>query len=366
MLLGNVSKIKTGNLDVNAKVRNGRYPFFTCAQKSEKIDSYSFDCECVLVAGNGDLNIKHYKGKFDAYQRTYVVEILQKNQLDARFLFHFLNKYLEKLRNQSIGGVIKYIKMANLTDIKLPNYSLEKQKQIVEILDTADSLRKKRKEQLTILDDYIKSVFLEMFGDPVMNNKAWSNHELSDLSTKIGSGATPRGGKSSYKNEGVALIRSMNIQNNMFEYKGLAYIDDMQAENLRNVIVQENDVLFNITGASVCRCAIVPKEILPARVNQHVAIIHPNKKVNSVYLSLLLTSGSFKSFLLRLASAGGATREAITKEDLGKLSIPVPPIDLQNKFADIVKQVEQTKQKMRTSLEEMDNHFNALMQRWFG
>lgn len=127
MLLGDVSRIKTGSLDVNAKVDDGKYPFFTCAQKPEKIDTFSFDCECVLVAGNGDLNVKYYSGKFDAYQRTYVIEVLQKDHLDTSFLFHFLNKYVDKLRSQSIGGVIKYIKMANLTDIELPDYSLSKQ-----------------------------------------------------------------------------------------------------------------------------------------------------------------------------------------------------------------------------------------------
>lgn len=99
-----------------------------------KISSFSYDCECCLVAGNGDLNVKYYNGKFDAYQRTYIIESLDKEKLDVMYLYFFLCSYIEVLRKQSIGGVIKYIKLGNLTDALIPIPSLEKQKKSVEIL----------------------------------------------------------------------------------------------------------------------------------------------------------------------------------------------------------------------------------------
>ena len=107
--LGDYVRIRTGKLDANASSENGQYPFFTCAVEPLRIDSYSYDCECVLVAGNGDLNVKYYNGKFDAYQRTYIIESLDKMILSVPYLFCFLDKYVEKLRTLSIGGVIKYI-----------------------------------------------------------------------------------------------------------------------------------------------------------------------------------------------------------------------------------------------------------------
>ena len=103
-----------------------------------------------------------------------------------------------------------------------------------------------------------------MFGDPVSNSKCWSTDQLGELTTKIGSGATPKGGRESYGTEGISLIRSMNVHNGYFEYKELAHISDEQAEKLDNVTIHENDVLLNITGASVARCCITPNDVLPA------------------------------------------------------------------------------------------------------
>ena len=100
-----------------------------------KIDAYSYDCECVLVAGNGDLNVKYYDGKFDAYQRTYIIESNNKETLFVRYLFYFLDKYVETLRELSIGGVIKYIKLGNLTDADIPIVSFQRQREIVATLD---------------------------------------------------------------------------------------------------------------------------------------------------------------------------------------------------------------------------------------
>ena len=103
----------------------------------------------------------------------------------------------------------------------------------------------------------------------------WRECKLGSITSKIGSSATPKGGGKSYKNEGISLIRSQNVYDFQFSKAGLAYIDDNQANELRNVEVFEDDILINITGESVTRCCIVPKQILPARVKHHVSIIRP-------------------------------------------------------------------------------------------
>lgn len=129
--LGDYVRIRTGKLDANASSEKGQYPFFTCAIEPLRIDSYSYDCECVLVAGNGDLNVKYYNGKFDAYQRTYIIESLDKSVLTVPYLYCFLDKYVETLRQQSIGGVIKYIKLGNLTEADIPILPVEEQEKVV-------------------------------------------------------------------------------------------------------------------------------------------------------------------------------------------------------------------------------------------
>jgi type I restriction enzyme S subunit len=183
-----------------------------------------------------------------------------------------------------------------------------------------------------------------MFGDPLENPMQWQKLFLSDVSTKIGSGATPKGGKTSYKKEGISLIRSMNVNNNVFLYKDLALIDNNQAEKLNNVIVEYNDVLLNITGASVARCCVVPDDVIPARVNQHVSIIRSLKdELLSQFLCYQFTNNSFQKHLLNISLSSGATREALTKEQIENIRIIAPPIRLQNEFADFVQQVDKLK-----------------------
>lgn len=152
--LGGLIALRTGKLDANASSEDGQYPFFTCAREPLRISNYSYDCECVLVAGNGDLNVKKYSGKFDAYQRTYILESLNKDILSTNYLFHFLDSYLDELRKQSIGGIIKYIKKGNLTEAAIPLPSLQKQTEFNRICDVI-SVQRHRLEGANAQIDHI-------------------------------------------------------------------------------------------------------------------------------------------------------------------------------------------------------------------
>ena len=166
----------------------------------------------------------------------------------------------------------------------------------------------------------------------------WELIPLKKITTKIGSGATPRGGNNSYKTEGITLIRSLNVHDLEFRYGGLAFIDEEQASETRlaRVIVESKDILLNITGASVARCCIVPKHLLPARVNQHVSLVRVNPSLaDSHYVLYCINSPVYKHQLLTLAQ-GGATREALTQEIIGNLEIPLPSIPIQHKIANFL------------------------------
>ncbi len=158
--------------------------------------------------------------------------------------------------------------------------------------------------------------------------------KMKDICLKIGSGATPRGGKESYIDEGISLIRSQNVLDFAFSYDGLAHINEEQADKLRNVIVEHGDVLLNITGDSVARACLVADDVLPARVNQHVSIIRAdNDIVMSSYLLYFLQMS--KPYLLQIA-AGGATRNALTKGMIEELEVDVPSIGEQEKIVAII------------------------------
>lgn len=166
-----------------------------------------------------------------------------------------------------------------------------------------------------------------------MSGQAWRTVRLGDYCRKIGSGATPRGGESVYQEEGVALIRSQNVYNGHFTTEGLAHISDYHSEKLKGVTVESGDVLLNITGDSVARSCYVPDGILPARVNQHVAIIRPEpKEFSSRFISYFLISPFMQKTMLSLAGSGG-TRKALTKGMIEDFEVPHPPLEIQTRIA---------------------------------
>lgn len=193
----------------------------------------------------------------------------------------------------------------------------------------------------------------------------WKTYKLSQVTTKIGSGSTPRGGQEAYKTSGISLIRSQNVLDFTFSTSGLAFIDHAQASKLNNVTLEEEDVLLNITGDSVARVCQVPKELLPARVNQHVAIIRANKEIlNPTFLKYSLLETSNKNSLLNMASAG-ATRQAITKSMIEGFEIKLPSIQEQQSIASILSAIDdkiENNLAINKTLEEMAM---ALYKHWF-
>ena len=151
----------------------------------------------------------------------------------------------------------------------------------------------------------------------------WNTAKIKELACKVGSGATPRGGRSSYKTSGVPLIRSQNVHCEGFTEKGLAFIDEFQAQSLDNVKVHEGDVLLNITGASIGRVTQAPKQMNGARVNQHVCIIRPHRLVTPAFLSIFLASPAMQDFIMK--TQYGVTRQALTKGQILDFDIPIPP-----------------------------------------
>jgi type I restriction enzyme, S subunit len=152
--------------------------------------------------------------------------------------------------------------------------------------------------------------------------QGWGVSKLKELTSKIGSGATPRGGSDVYVDEGPALIRSQNIYDHEFHWAGLARLTDKSAAELKNVEVMQHDVLLNITGDSILRTCVVDPAVLPARVNQHVAIIRAIKGIPPRFLHLYLVQESMKSILIGMSA--GATRHAITKGHLESIDVLKP------------------------------------------
>ena len=215
MTIKDLCSIKTGKLDANASVENGKYPFFTCAKEPSRIDTFAYDCSCVLLAGNGEFNVNMYSGKFNAYQRTYIIEPVNSNETSLKLLYYIVKNSIEHFKNISNGGIIKFIKLGDVQNIKFPNLSFDKQQEIVSILDKINAIIDADKKQLELLDETVKSRFIEMFGNPVSNNKNWEQKELQEIVTEdctISYGIVQTGDE---QDEGVPVFRPIDIVNNI-------------------------------------------------------------------------------------------------------------------------------------------------------
>lgn len=168
--LADLVEIRTGKLDANAAVEGGKYPFFTCAREIYAIDRFAFDCEAILLAGNnavGDFNVKHYKGKFNAYQRTYVITVNEKNQVLYRFLYFQMLKSLAKFKSQSVGAGTKFLKLGMIKNMEIALPTLAEQKRIVTKVDAireeTESLESIYQRELAALDELKKSLLHQAF-----------------------------------------------------------------------------------------------------------------------------------------------------------------------------------------------------------
>lgn len=195
----------------------------------------------------------------------------------------------------------------------------------------------------------------------------WVEITLGKVCSKIGSGATPRGGSSVYLEKGpYALIRSQNVHNDGFRCEGLAFISEAHAAELANVEVLEGDVLLNITGDSVARACQVDPSVLPARVNQHVAIIRPDPaRLDSRFLLYCLISPRMQERLLAWA-ASRTTRNALTKAMIESITIIAPSdVRQQRAIADVLGTLDDKIEVNRRMSETLEEMARALFESWF-
>ncbi|MDX9882618.1 MAG: restriction endonuclease subunit S [Prolixibacteraceae bacterium] len=300
----------------------------------------------------------------------YLMMWFSREEFDREACFH------------AVGGVRGSLEWDDFCNMKFPLPSPEKQSKIVAEYNTVKNRIELNNQLIQKLEETAQAIYKQWFvdfefpdenGNPYKSSggkmvyheeldkeipEGWSCKELKELCSKIGSGATPKGGKESYHARGVSLIRSTNVHDYRFSTDELAYINDQQAEALKSVVVESKDILFNITGVSVARCTIVPDSVLPARVNQHVMIIRPQIQAN-YYLQFLLCHWESKSKLLGI-SQSGSTREAITKSDIEFFRISLPTNGIIEKFENMVSRLHGAAESRRKQSQILKSLLNLL------
>ena len=271
------------------------------------------------------------------------VTSFEENLIDINFLYWLL--IFTDLRQNDSSSAQPVISGQKVYPIKVKLPPLAEQKRIVEKLDEVlaqvDTIKARLDGIPAILKRFRQSVLASAVSGKLtekwLGSKAlnWPLSPLKALTSKIGSGSTPRGGQTAYKAEGIPLVRSMNIHSTYIKYDGLAFIDDAQAEKLNNAKIELNDVLLNITGASIGRVNLAPAAFIGGRVNQHVAIIRcDSEKLLPRYLQVLIASPSKQKWIL--GENYGATRQALTKGMIEEIAVNLPKIEEQKEIVRLV------------------------------
>ena len=291
-----------------------------------------------------------------------------KKTINTKYVFHFFNSkqfksQIPKIVKKSVNQASFSISDLRKIDISLP--PLETQKKISAVLDKAQGLIAKRKEQIEALDEFINSVFLDMFGDPVKNPKGWSIKILSEIA-QVSSGVTK--GRKLNKDDiiKVPYMRVANVQDGFIDINNIQEIEVTHKE-LERYRLEIGDVLLTEGGDpdKLGRGAVWKFNISNCIHQNHIFKIRVDcSKLNPEYLSVLIGSTYGKRYFLRAAkqTTGIAT---INSTQLKRFPNIVPPIELQNRFAQIVQKTEQQKEILQKSLAELENNFNSLMQRAF-
>ena len=314
-----------------------------------------------VTSRNGDkVSIALYKDDEKAIvsQAYTIFEVKNKQELLPEYLMMWFRRpeFDRYARFKSHGSAREIFSWEEMCDVELPVPPIEQQQKIVSEYEAITHRIRLNEQIIAKLEETAQALYRKMFVDGIDKEnlpEGWRMGTLGEICCKIGSGATPKGGKECYINIGTSFIRSMNVLDLRFNHNELARITLQQAKILDSVSVESKDILLNITGVSVARCCMVPDSILPARVNQHVMIIRPNKIIYSYYLLLLLY---FSKEKLLGISQSGSTREAITKSEIERFTILVPSMETVCNFDHKVSSLFQ----YEVLLEEENNKLNEL------
>jgi len=352
-----------------------------CQIESDEAEKYLLSPNDILIARTGGTIGKSFivpDAPVKSVFASYLIRVTPPQSMAPRYLKTFLESplYWSQLQKMSAGTGQPNVNGQALGRLEIPLPSLAEQKRIVakvdELMALCNRLEAQQQERETrhaalaraslarFADaptpaslhflfhpsyaippaDLRKSILTLAVQGLLVPHDAesadWETRKLKELTTKIGSGSTPSGGKESYQETGVPLIRSMNVHFGGFVRDGLAFLNNEQAEKLKNVTVKADDVLLNITGASIGRVATAPKDMEGARVNQHVCILRPTAEIIPPFLELFLASPVVQNLIDDVQV--GATREALTKAMIEQFEIPVPSLAEQRR---IVAKVEQ-------------------------
>ena len=343
--LSYIADIRTGRKDANYGNEDGEYYFFTCASEPIRCDDYSYDCKAILLAGNGDIgNISIYEGKFEAYQRTYIVET--KENIITEYLYYYLKyRWVDYNNDKMFGTAIPYIRLGNLNEFEIPVPPLSEQQRIVEQIESLfaklDEAKEKAQEVIDGVETNIEAVLYNAFSGKLTQywrkensvDYNWENSTLSKIVSGLKYGSSE---KSDYNNNGTPVLRIPNIGEGVIDFSDLKYMQGELGNSYHEVF--ENDILIIRSNGSrdlVGKCAIVPALERRYAYASFLIRIKASDKVLPKYLVRYINSSMARGQLFAKAKSSSGIHNINSKE-LGSIRIDVPTIEEQTEILKII------------------------------
>jgi len=347
----------------------GKYKFFTSSTEQTKfIDSFDFDGEYLIFSTGGKAAVHYCNGKFSTSNDCFVVQI--KKGISTKYIFYCLKSRIYILEAGFKGAGLKHLSRNYLESIKIPlpftsdgKPDLKKQKQIVKILEKVEKLKQKREEAIKLADEYLKSVFYEMFmkKKEEFEEVKLGNRELFEIK---GGKRLPLGDKFSETPTNRPYLRVTDMRNKTIVEGNIKYISEETFQKIKNYTISSEDVYITIAG-TIGLAGTIPKKYNGASLTENAAkiVIKNKKRVDKIFLTWAISSLYVQNQIKQRIGIVGVPKLALFR--IETLRIPLPPIKLQKKFASIVEKVEKFKEKQKKSKEEIERLFNALMSKAF-
>ena len=357
------SKIKAGDGE-----KAGKYPLYTCSPKVNKfLDNYLYDTEAIILSTGGNPIINYHKGRFS--YSTDCLAIKSNGKFENKYLYYYLISKISDISKMFRGAGIKHLNKKELFQMNINLIDKKEQKIVVKNLDMINNVIELKKKQLEELNTIIKSQFVEMFKREKINKKGWLETTMGEhirLLTDFSANGSYKILDSKvimYDEPNYAyMVRTIDLENKEYKNK-VKYITKETYEFLSKSKVYPNDIIMNKIG-SAGKVYIMPDLGIPVTLGRNAFLIRFNDNILPIYIYYLLTSDYGKKQIQK--SIRGAVTKTITKDDVRKIKISVPPIDLQNKFSEIVKQIDKQKFEIEKSLKETQELYESLMEKYFG
>ena len=326
-----------------------------------------YEADTVLIAMYGATIGATSILKINACTNQACAAFKKNEQVIPEYLYYFLRSQKKKFVKDGVGGAQPNISAGYLKKVEMELPSIEDQRVIVDILEKISDIVIKRKQEIQSLDNLIKARFVEMFGDPIHNPLGWDMVTFDECLTSIENGKSFVCDSNAREGEHPGILKLSAATYGVYKPEENKAIIDSN-DFVKSAEVHNGDLLFTRKNTPELVGMAAYVEITPNKLMMPDLIfrLNTNSKCNKIYMWKLINHDLYRRQVESAASGSAKSMSNISKERLGRLSLPLPPIKLQNEFADFVKQVDKSKVAVQKALDETQLLFDSLMQKYFG